>query len=101
AVAFPDAACIHEIFEQEVEQRGDAIAVEFDQDNVTYRELNRRVNVLAHELRRQGVGPEVFVGVMLERSVDLIVTLLAVAKAGGGFLPLYFAGPRHPLEFMR
>jgi amino acid adenylation domain-containing protein len=100
AVAFPDASCIHEIFEQEVEQRGDAIAVEFNEENVTYRELNRRVNVLAHELRRQGVGPEVFVGVMLERSVDLIVTLLAVAKAGGVYVPLNLAEPSPRLKFI-
>src|SRR6185369_6816896 len=100
SVAFPDASCIHEIFEREAEQRGDAIAVEFDEENVTYRELNRRVNVLAHELRRQGVGPEVFVGVMLERSVDLIVTLLAVAKAGGVYVPLNLAEPSPRLKFI-
>ncbi len=100
AVAFPDASCIHEIFEQEAEQRGDAIAVEFDDENVTYNGLNRRVKFLAHQLRRQGVGPEVFVGVMLERSVDLIVTLLAVAKAGGVYVPLNLAEPSPRLRFI-
>ena len=100
AVAYPDTSCIHQIFEQEAEERGDAIAVEFDQENVSYKELNRRANVLAHQLRRQGVGPEAFVGVMLERSVEMIVSLMAVAKAGGVYVPLNLAEPSARLRFI-
>jgi amino acid adenylation domain-containing protein len=100
AVVFPDASCIHEVFEQEVEQRPNAIAVEFERENVSYQELNRRANVLAHKLRQQGVGPEVFVGVMLERSVELIVSLLAVAKAGGVYVPLNLAEPSPRVRFI-
>jgi amino acid adenylation domain-containing protein len=100
AVAYPDTSCIHQIFEQEAEERGDAIAVEFDEENVSYKELNRRTNVLAHQLRRQGVGPEAFVGVMLERSVEMIVSLLAVAKAGGVYVPLNLAEPSARLRFI-
>ena len=100
AVPFPDTSCIHEMFEHEAEQRPNAIAVEFDQENVTYRELNRRANALAHKLRQEGVGPEVFVGVMLERSVELIVSLLAVAKAGGVYVPLNLAEPSPRVRFI-
>jgi amino acid adenylation domain-containing protein len=100
AVAYPDTSCIHQIFEQETEARGDAIAVEFDHENISYKELNRRANVLAHQLRRQGVGPETFVGVMLERSVEMIVSLLAVAKAGGVYVPLNLAEASARLRFI-
>jgi amino acid adenylation domain-containing protein len=100
AVPFPDTSCIHQIFEQEAEQRPHAIAVEFGDENVTYRELNRRANALAHKLQQEGVGPEVFVGVMLERSVELIVSLLAVAKAGGVYVPLNLAEPSPRVRFI-
>jgi amino acid adenylation domain-containing protein len=93
AVDFPGAACIHEILEREAERRPDAIAVEFELENLSYRELNRQANVLAHYLRRHGVGPEVFVAVMLERSVELIVGLLSVAKAGGVYAPINLSDP--------
>ena len=66
-----------------MEQRPEAIALEFENEQLTYRDLNARANRLARRLRREGVGPEVFVGVMLERSVDLVVALLGIAKAGG------------------
>ncbi|MET0646544.1 MAG: amino acid adenylation domain-containing protein [Pyrinomonadaceae bacterium] len=100
AVPFPLDACIHQLFEQEAARRPDAVAVEFEGENITYAELNRRANVLAHALRRQGVGPEVFVGVMLERSADLIVALLAVVKAGGVYVPLNLSDPPTRARFI-
>ncbi len=100
AVAFPDAACIHQLVEQEAEQRPDAIAVEFEQENITYHELNRRANLLAHRLREHGVGPEVYVGVMLKRSAELIVALLAVAKAGGVYVPVNSTDPPLRIRFI-
>jgi non-ribosomal peptide synthetase component F len=81
-VAFPDAVCIHETIEQLAVETPDVIAVEFGHENITYGDLNRRANILAHSLQQHGVGPEVFVGVMLERSAELIVSLIAVMKAG-------------------
>jgi hypothetical protein len=93
-------ASIAELFERQVEQRPEAIAVVYETEQVSYAELNERANQLAHHLRKLGVGPEVLVGVMLERSVEMIVALLAVVKAGGGYLPLDPAYPLERLSFM-
>jgi len=80
--------CVHQLFERQVERTPDAIALLFQEQQLTYAELNARANQLAHELMDQGVGPERIVAVYLERSVELIVALLAIFKAGGAFLPL-------------
>lgn len=96
---FP-ASCIQQIFEQEAAQRPDAIALEFEQENISYGELNRSANRLAQQLRKEGVGPEVFVGVMLERSTELIVALLAVAKAGGVYVPINLSDPAPRVQFI-
>ena len=98
-VALPQV-CIHQLFEQQVEQRPEAIAVEFDDEQLSYRELNERANRLAQRLRREGVGPEVFVGVMLERSAELIVALLGIAKAGGVYVPLNPNDPEKRIDFI-
>jgi amino acid adenylation domain-containing protein len=100
AAEFPSEACIHQLLEQEAARRPDAVAVEFEGEHITYAGLNRRANVLAHALRRRGVGPEVFVGVMLERSAELIVALLAVAKAGGVYVPLNPSDPPPRVRFI-
>ncbi|HEX6283472.1 MAG TPA: condensation domain-containing protein, partial [Pyrinomonadaceae bacterium] len=94
------AGCIHQIFEQEVAQRPDAIALEFQDEQITYRELNERANRLAHSLRSEGVGTETFVAVMLERSAALIVSLLGIAKAGGVYLPINLSDPAKRIEFI-
>ncbi|MCP9888741.1 amino acid adenylation domain-containing protein [Cyanobium sp. ATX 6A2] len=80
--------CVHQLFEQQVERTPEATALVFEDQELSYAELNGRANQLAHHLRELGVGPEVIVGVCLERSVELIVSLLAVLKAGGAYLPL-------------
>ncbi len=92
---YPRDATLPQLFEQQVERSPDAVAVVFEDHQVTYRELNGRANQLAHYLRRQGVGPEVRVGVCLERSVELIVSLVAIGKAGGAYV---FLEPTFPPE---
>lgn len=108
AADYPVDKCIHQLFEEQVERTPDAAAVyslqstvhqqsnaqmtgDFGlqtQDFLTYRELNGRANQLAHHLRSLGVGPETLVGIYLERSLDLIVSLLGILKAGGAYVPL-------------
>jgi amino acid adenylation domain-containing protein len=80
--------CVHQLFEQQVALTPDAIALIFEEQQLTYSQLNARANQLAHHLIDLGVGPDVIVAVCLERSVDLIVALLAILKAGGAYLPL-------------
>ena len=101
AVTFPDTF-VHVMFERQVERTPEAIAVECVSAPVrlTYRELNRRANRLAHDLRDCGVGPDTLVGVCLTPSTELVVALLAVLKAGGAYLPLDPAYPADRLAFM-
>ncbi|MBV9385323.1 MAG: amino acid adenylation domain-containing protein, partial [Chroococcidiopsidaceae cyanobacterium CP_BM_ER_R8_30] len=92
--------CIHQLFEAQVERTPDAIAVEFEDKKLTYRELNCRANQLAHHLQKLGVGPEVLVGICLERSLLMVVGLLGILKAGGAYVPLDPAYPKERLAFM-
>jgi amino acid adenylation domain-containing protein len=80
--------CVHELFEAQVNRNSDAIAVTFENQQLSYRELNRRANQLAHYLRNLGVGPEVLVGICVQRSIEMVVGLLGILKAGGAYLPL-------------
>lgn len=100
AVPFPRDRCIHELFEEQAAQNPDRIAVVFQNEQLTYHELNVRANRLAHRLRALGVGPDTFVGICLERSVETVVALLGTLKAGGAYVPLDPAYPRHRLEYM-
>ncbi|MEW5930969.1 MAG: amino acid adenylation domain-containing protein [Gemmatimonadota bacterium] len=95
AAEFPADRCIHQLFEAQAALTPDAPAVLFGEESLTYAELDRRANRLAHALRRRGVGPEVRVGICLERSPELMVALLGVLKAGGAYVP---ADPAHPAE---
>ncbi len=92
--------CVHELFAAQVERTPEAVAIEFAGQPLTYRELNLRANQLAHYLQERGVGPEVRVGVCLERSLDLVVALLGILKAGGAYVPLDPAYPPERLAFM-
>jgi amino acid adenylation domain-containing protein len=85
--------CVHQLFEQQVERTPDAIALIFEDQQLSYRELNARANQLAHHLIDLGVGPNIIVAVCLERSVELIVSLLAILKAGGAYLPIDISWP--------
>ncbi|MGH9967516.1 MAG: non-ribosomal peptide synthetase, partial [Pyrinomonadaceae bacterium] len=91
---------MHELFEEQVEQTPDAVAVVYEDAALSYRELNRRANRLAHRLRELGVGPDERVAVCLERSLEMIIGLLAVWKAGGAYLPLDPAYPSDRLRFI-
>jgi amino acid adenylation domain-containing protein len=99
-IPYPDDNCIHQLFELQTEQSPDAIALVFDDQSLTYRELNYRANELAHHLHRLGVGAESLVGVCLQRSVEMVVALLAVLKAGGAYVPLDPSNPRQRLSYM-
>lgn len=93
-------ACVHEWFERQARRRGDAEAVTGQSGVLTYRELDRGANRLAHYLRALGVGPGAVVGVCLRRTPELVTALLAVLKAGGAYLPLDPASPLQRLSFM-
>jgi amino acid adenylation domain-containing protein len=91
---------LHRLFEEQAARTPEATAVEAEDGALTYAELNARANRLAQHLRMLGVGPDVLVGVMLERSAEMLVGLLAVLKAGGAYVPLDPDYPRERLAFM-
>src|SRR5439155_10464038 len=97
---YPKDSCIQELFEAQVEKTPEVVAVEFEGRQLTYRELNDRANQLAHFLRRLGVGPEKLVGICVDRSLEMLVGLLGILKAGGVYVPLEPAYPRERLDFM-
>jgi amino acid adenylation domain-containing protein len=98
--AGPADACIHSLFERQVAATPDAVAVLAGDVSLTYRELDTRANRLAHHLRGLGVGPEVRVGLCVERTAELLVAVLGILKAGGAYVPLDPAYPRQRLAFM-
>ena len=89
-----------ELFEAQAGSSPDATAVVFEDTSLSYAELNARANQLAHHLRALGVGPEVLVGLCVERSLEMLVGLLGILKAGGAYLPLDPAYPQQRLDFM-
>ena len=97
---YPAERCVHELFEAQVERTPDAVAVVFGEESLAYRELNARANRLAHHLVELGVGAESRVAVCVERSVELLVGLLAVLKAGGAYVPLDPSYPGERLGYM-
>ncbi|AFZ07951.1 amino acid adenylation domain protein [Oscillatoria nigro-viridis PCC 7112] len=97
---YPESACIHQLFEVQAQQTPDAVALVFGEQQLTYQQLNCRANQLAHYLQTLGAGPEVLAGICLDRSIDAIVSLLAVLKAGSAYLPLDPAYPKDRLDFM-
>ena len=99
-VDYAQDKCIHQLFEQQVEGTPDAVAVIFEEQQLTYRELNSRANQLAHYLQSLGVTSDVLVGLCVERSVEMIVGILAILKAGGAYVPLDPDYPQERLSFM-
>ncbi|UKO99560.1 class I SAM-dependent methyltransferase [Nostoc sp. UHCC 0870] len=97
---YPEHLCIHQLFEAQVEKTPEAIAVIFEDQQLTYQELNQRTNQLAHHLQSLGVGPEVLVGLCVERCLEMVVGVLAILKAGGAYLPLDYTYPQDRLTFM-
>jgi len=92
--------CIHQLFEAQVEQTPNLKAVVFEDSWLTYQELNHRANQVAHYLRTLNVGPDVLVGICMERSLEMIVALLGILKAGGAYVPLDPAYPKERLALM-
>ncbi|MBF0545767.1 MAG: amino acid adenylation domain-containing protein [Candidatus Riflebacteria bacterium] len=86
---------LHELFEARVDQNPDAMAILYEGESLTYVQLDKKANALAHNLARMGVGPDVIVTLVLERSVEMIIGILAVLKAGGAYLPI---DPEAPLD---
>ncbi|MDZ8136614.1 MAG: amino acid adenylation domain-containing protein [Nostoc sp. DedQUE04] len=97
---YPQDKCIHQLFEEQVEKTPDAVAVVFEDQQLTYQELNNRANQLGHYLRSLGVKPEVLVGICIERSPLMVVAVLGILKAGGAYLPLDPAHPKERLAFI-
>jgi amino acid adenylation domain-containing protein len=100
SMEYPGNKCIHELFEAYVEKTPDALAVISGDRRLTYKELNERANQLAHYLKSQGVGPEVFAGICLERSPEMLIGILGILKAGGAYVPLDPEYPKERLAFM-
>ncbi|MDF5727414.1 MAG: amino acid adenylation domain-containing protein [Rhizonema sp. PD38] len=92
---YPINQCIHQLFEAQVQQTPDVVAVVFESEQLTYSSLNRRANQLAQHLQTLGVEPEVLVGICVERSLSMIIGLLGILKAGGAYIPL---DPTYPQE---
>ncbi len=100
ATTYPEQ-CFHQMFEAQVERDPEAPAVIYEDERISYGELNKRANQLAHYLQKQGVGPEVLVGVLLERSLEMVVAILGVLKAGGAYVPLDQSYPKERLSFLQ
>src|SRR5262245_9665530 len=94
-VAYPRPYCLHELIDTQRADKADAVSVVFEDMHITYQELHERAVQLASYLQRLGVGPDVVVGICLERSLELVIGLLAILKAGGAYVPL---DPDYPRE---
>jgi amino acid adenylation domain-containing protein len=98
--SYPSDRCIHQLFEAQAERTPEKVAIICGNDCLNYRELNRRANQLAWKLKSMGVGPESFVGVFLDRSVNMVVALLGILKSGGAWVPLDPSYPKDWLDFI-
>jgi len=97
---YPQDKCIHKLFEEQVERTPNAVAVVFENQQLTYSELNSRANQLAHQLLSFGLSADVLVGICVERSIEMIVGILGILKAGGAYVPLDPNYPTERLSFM-
>src|SRR5438105_10658824 len=92
--------CLHDLIEAQALRTPDQVAVVFEHERMTYGELNRRADRLAHHLRGRGVGPDAIVGLFIERSVDMVVGILGILKAGAAYLPIDTGYPQERVAFM-
>jgi amino acid adenylation domain-containing protein len=92
---FPQNQCVQQLVEAQAERAPDVVALRFEREQMTYRQLNQKANRLAHYLRAQGVGPDTLVGLCVERSLEMVVGLLGILKAGGAYVPL---DPKYPKD---
>jgi amino acid adenylation domain-containing protein len=100
AIAFSPNRCVHQLVEMQAAERPEAVALTFQEQSLTFAELNRRANQLAQHLRMLGIGPETRVGLSVERSLEMIIGLLGIHKAGAAYVPLDPAYPPDRLAFM-
>ncbi len=92
--------CVHQLFEEQAARTPDAVALEFEEQHLTYQQLNRKANQVAHYLQGRGVGPNTLVGICMKRSREMIIGILGILKAGGAYVPLDPAYPQERLTFM-
>ncbi|WP_156483806.1 AMP-binding protein, partial [Azotobacter vinelandii] len=97
---YPSERGVHQLIEEQVARTSEAVALVFGEQEMSYGELNRRANRLAHRLIELGVGPDVLVGIAVERGFEMVVGLLAILKAGGAYVPLDPEYPRERLAYM-
>lgn len=100
AVDYPLDTCLHELVEATVRRTPNATALIFEDQQLTYQELNARANQLAHYLQKRGIGPEVLAGIAVERSLEMVIGLLGILKAGGAYIPMDPEYPPERLAFM-
>jgi amino acid adenylation domain-containing protein len=100
AVNYDKDVCIHQLFERQVKLSPDSVAISFSNKDLTYYQLNQKANQLANYLRVEGVGPDTLVGIAVERSLEMVVGLLAILKAGGAYVPLDPDYPKDRLAYM-
>src|SRR3989344_197080 len=96
----PIGMTIHALFEAQVKKTPNNIAVIFEDQQLTYRELNQKANQLAHYLRRQGIEPDQLLGICIDRSLEMIIGVLGILKAGGAYVPIDPAYPKERIDFM-
>ena len=99
-IDYPADQCVHQLFEAQTAQTPEAVALIFENQTLTYRELNRRANQLAHHLRSRDVGPDTLVGLCVERSLDMCVGVLGILKAGAAYVPLDPSLPAERLGYL-
>ena len=92
-VEYPGDKCVHELYEEQVEKTPNALAVTFEDKHITYKELNRKANQLAHYLRNNCVGPESIVAIMDDHTIDMIISILGILKAGAAYFPIDLQNP--------
>jgi len=97
---FPREKCFHQLFEEQVERTPEAIAVIFGESKLTYDQLNRHANALAKKLLDLGVLPEIRIGILMNRSLEMLTSLLAVLKAGGTYIPIHTSFPKDRIKFI-
>ncbi len=99
-VSYPKDKTLHKIFQEQVEKNPDRIAVIFEDSCLTYQELNKKANQVAYRLREEKIGPDKIVGIMVERSLEMMVGILAILKAGGAYMPISPEYPEDRIQYM-
>ena len=97
---YPRDICLHQLFEAQVRQTPDAVAAVFQDEQITYRKLSQRANQLANYLIKSGVKPDTLIGIYVERSLDMLVGLLGILKAGAAYVPMDPSFPPERLSYM-